>query len=109
MLERAARRNREGRGPHLVRGDGVRLPFADQAVDVLLSLGVLCCMDDAAVAPAISELWRVLRPGGYCVLGVPKGWSVLSDPLFLARGFRPVVVLRPGRALYQRPADPPAT
>ena len=103
MLERAARRQRGRSGPDLIRAEGSGLPFGDGTIDVLLSLGVLCCMTESTVAPAVSELWRVLRPGGYCVVGVPKRWSEVSDPLFRTKGFRPVAQLRPGRTLYQRP------
>jgi SAM-dependent methyltransferase len=103
MLLRA---RRNGRGPspiHRVRGSGDRLPLADACVDVVISFGVLCCMEDADVPRAVSELGRILRPGGYCLLGVPLGWAEFTEPLFRTAGFRVVDQQRPGRALYQRP------
>lgn len=104
MLERARRRREVRRRPELVRGSGTRLPFADQSVDVVLSFGVLCCMDQSDVPRAVTELWRVLRPGGYCVLGIPKGWAPSTDPMFRTAGFQPIREQRPGRTLFQRPS-----
>jgi ubiquinone/menaquinone biosynthesis C-methylase UbiE len=89
----------------VVQGDAVRLPLPDQSVDVVLSLGVLCCMTDEAVPLAVAETWRVLRPGGFAVMGVPLRRGDTDDPLFRARGFRRVASLRPGRSLYQRPSE----
>jgi SAM-dependent methyltransferase len=101
---------RRGRAPspgaERILAAGDRLPFADASVDVLLSLGVLCCMRATDVPRAVSELSRVARPGGYCVLGVPPGWAPTTDPLFAAAGFTAVRSLRPGRVLYRRFARP---
>ena len=92
-----------------VRGSGDGLPFADGSADVLVSLGVLCCMEESDVPRAVTELGRVLRPGGYCVLGVPRGWASFIEPMFRSAGFREVGRLRPGCALYQRPLSPETT
>jgi len=89
-----------------VQGDGIQLPVPDQSVDVVLSLGVLCCMTDEAVPLAVAETWRVLRPGGLAVVGVPRRRGDADDPIYLAQGFRRVDSLRPGRSLYERPSEP---
>jgi ubiquinone/menaquinone biosynthesis C-methylase UbiE len=109
MLAQARRDPRRPQPLELVQGDAIRLPLPDRSVDVALSLGVLCCMTDEAVPLAVAETWRVLRPGGLVVVGVPLRRGDDDDPLFRAQGFRRVASLRPGRSLYERPAesDPP--
>jgi hypothetical protein len=62
-------------------------------------------MEESDVPRAISELYRVTRPGGYCLLGVPKGWAGFTDPLFRSAGYEIVLQQRPGRVLYQRPTS----
>jgi ubiquinone/menaquinone biosynthesis C-methylase UbiE len=90
-----------------VVGDGSRLPFRDGSIDVLLSIGVLCCMTEDAVPRAVGETWRVLRPGGLAVVSVPLGRGNADDPLFREKGFVLRARLRPGRSLYQRPGSIP--
>ncbi len=104
MLQRGSRR-RGSAAAGWLRGSGDNLPISNASVDLLLSFGVLCCMEAKDVPRAVSELYRVARPGGYCLLGLPKSWAGFSDPLFRSAGFRPVAELRPGRTLYQRPDD----
>ncbi len=89
--------------PDAVVADGAALPLADGSVDVLLSLGVLCCMAEEAVPRAVRETYRVLRPGGLAVVAVPKRRGDQDDPLFRELGFERLACLRPGRSLYQRP------
>jgi len=98
-----------------VVADAVRLPFEAGSFDVVLSLGVLCCMTDEAVPAAVAETWRVLRPGGLAVVTVPLRRGDADDPILRAHGFVRLANLRPGRSLYQRPdseevrtASPPA-
>ncbi|MGI0129393.1 MAG: class I SAM-dependent methyltransferase [Thermoplasmata archaeon] len=107
MLERGQRRPRGTLRRDWLRGTGALLPLADRSADVLVSFGVLCCMEDSAVARAVTEFWRVLRPGGYWLLGVPRGWAPTSDVEFRTAGFVVVRQQRPGRVLYRRPAAPP--
>ena len=107
MLVRGARGSSPASATEWVRGTGSRLPLADGSVDLVLSLGVLCCMESADVPRAVSELHRVVRPGGYCLLGLPRGWAAFAEPLFVSAGFRRAAQQRPGRVLYQRPPLPP--
>ena len=51
----------------LVLGDAMRLPFADEAFTCLLCSYTLDVLPSASVAAAISELKRVLQPGGRLV------------------------------------------
>lgn len=58
------------RGRRLVRGTVAALPFPDASVDVATSFDVLYCLDDATERTAVSEMWRVLKPGGLIVINV---------------------------------------
>jgi ubiquinone/menaquinone biosynthesis C-methylase UbiE len=64
-LERRARSNSAA---WLVRADTTRLPFASSSFDAVTALDVLEHVDDEA---ALSEIYRVLRPGGTIVVTVP--------------------------------------
>jgi ubiquinone/menaquinone biosynthesis C-methylase UbiE len=63
MLRRARRRAAElGRDVTLVEGPAEALPFVDESFDTVVSLAVLCTVDDPA--RVLQEIRRVLRPGG---------------------------------------------
>jgi SAM-dependent methyltransferase len=66
----ATARARVKSGAALARGTMNALPFADDSFDAAVSADVLC---HAAVDPAkaLTELKRVLRPGGRLVLNMP--------------------------------------
>jgi ubiquinone/menaquinone biosynthesis C-methylase UbiE len=62
MLRRARRRAAElGRAVTLVRASAEQLPFADDSFDTVVTLAVLCSVDDPS--RALTEIRRVLRPG----------------------------------------------
>jgi SAM-dependent methyltransferase len=61
MLRRAEPRARE-RGVELRAAPAERLPFPDGSFDTVVSTGVFCSVDEAD--RALSEVHRVLRPGG---------------------------------------------
>jgi ubiquinone/menaquinone biosynthesis C-methylase UbiE len=66
MLKRARHRAAElGRELTLVEAPAEALPFADDSFDTAVSLAVLCTVADQA--RALSEVRRVLRPGGRLV------------------------------------------
>ena len=50
-----------------VRGTAERLPFPDRYFDAALMVTTICFVDDPQ--KSIREMWRVLRPGGYAVIG----------------------------------------
>lgn len=56
---------------NVARGSIDRLPFPDQAFDLVLSTDVVCCVEPPADRAAAAELARVLRPGGTLVLNLP--------------------------------------
>lgn len=72
---RAARRAARtcGERLRLVRGDAQALPFEDAAFDLVIAVTALCFVPDPD--RAMSEMARVLRPGGRLVLGELGLWS----------------------------------
>lgn len=94
------------KAPHLFY-DGVRLPFADGTM-----AGVLCTqvLEHAkSVEPLIEEMFRVLRPGGWCMISVPMAWEEHEIPddfrrftafglvrILTSNGFEPDRVIRVG-------------
>ena len=59
------------RGDRLVAQASVTdLPFRDAAFDIVTSFDVVYALPDAAEKLAVSEMFRVLRPGGHLVLNV---------------------------------------
>jgi SAM-dependent methyltransferase len=56
------------RGRRLVAGSVAALPFADSSVDLATSFDVLYCLDDATERKALSEMYRILRPGGFAIV-----------------------------------------
>ena len=69
MVRQAVRRNRaastEGRAV-LRHGDGVTIPFPDGVADAALSVHTVYFMPD--LAATLTDLARVLRPGGLLVI-----------------------------------------
>jgi SAM-dependent methyltransferase len=54
----------------VVQGTVAALPFADTSVDLTTSFDVLYCLDDREERLAVSEMWRVLKPGGVALVNV---------------------------------------
>jgi ubiquinone/menaquinone biosynthesis C-methylase UbiE len=67
MLAIAVTRAREmGQTVRLIEGDAEDLPFEDRSFDTVVCTYALCSVRDDA--SAISEMYRVLRPGGRLIL-----------------------------------------
>jgi SAM-dependent methyltransferase len=105
-VEEPAVRQRGGTGTVLV-GDALRLPFTSEAFDRVIAAEVLEHIPDDR--GAVSELARVVRPGGTLAVTVPRWWPelltwALSDDYHLTPGGhvriyrRGVLVDRLGRA-----------
>jgi ubiquinone/menaquinone biosynthesis C-methylase UbiE len=89
MLERAAARRR---GARWVRGDALRLPFADASFDVLVSTEAFHWFPDQPAA--LTEFRRVLEPGGRLLVSLinppvaalsrltQAGSALLGEPLY---------------------------
>ena len=75
--EPACRRAGVKSGVQIVRGSGNALPFVDACFDAVIAADLLC---HQAVDPgrALSELNRVLRPGGRLVVNMPAYAWLLS-------------------------------
>ncbi|HEY6238012.1 MAG TPA: class I SAM-dependent methyltransferase [Thermoplasmata archaeon] len=89
--------------PERIQGDAADLPLGTASADVVLSIGALCCMSDAAVPRAVAETGRVLKPGGFLLFAVPRRRGELDEARWSAAGFARRAGTRPGRGLFQKP------
>jgi SAM-dependent methyltransferase len=112
LVEEAKRRSAAGAKPLASTrvGDARALDFPDQSADIVLLLGPLYHLTEAADrARALSEARRLLRPGGYLFAGAISRWASaldgLSRDLFQDRRFGAIVEqdLRDGQ--HRNPTD----
>ncbi len=78
-----------GFGERLLRApvaDIRHLPFPDASFDAIYSMGTVEHFDETE--QAISEIYRVLRPGGRAVIGVPNRRDPFLRPLMVAVMYR---------------------
>ena len=68
------------------RADVRWLPYRDQSFDAIYSMGTVEHFDETE--QAISEIYRVLRPGGRAIIGVPNRWDPFLRPLMVAVMYR---------------------
>ncbi len=106
MLALTRRRMRASGLAHVevVAGDALRLPFAAECFDVVVSRYLLCVLPREDIGRALAECRRVLRPGGRLVVAcITKGErprDAVWDALY-ARGLHPGAI---GRGVLARPA-----
>lgn len=79
---REARRVLAGHRPRFAVGDVRRLPHPDGAFDLVYSMGTVEHFEETE--QALGEIFRVLRPGGRAVVGVPNRWDPFLRPLLVA-------------------------
>ncbi|HET9493126.1 MAG TPA: glycosyltransferase [Chloroflexia bacterium] len=80
QLDRLQTARREGVPAGLVRGDILRLPFADESFDKIIMSEVLEHLPDDR--RGLSELYRILRPGGVLAISVPHArYPFWWDPI----------------------------
>jgi len=65
----------------VVQGDVRDFPFLDNSFDFIFSLGTMEHVQDADQPKVMRELYRVLRPGGRCLLGVNNRHSLWLTPV----------------------------
>ncbi len=78
---RAARRAFPPGACRAALGDVRQLPFADASFDAVYSMGTV--EHFAATGAALSEIHRVLRPGGRAIIGVPNRHDPFLRPLLV--------------------------
>lgn len=61
---------------YFLAGNLLQLPFDDSSVDVLVSSEVVEHLPDPQ--PAIKEMWRVLKPGGYVLVTTPNPNNMIT-------------------------------
>ncbi len=59
---------------HDVEKDSI-LPMEENCCDVVTMLAVIEHLEPKLVAPLLSEIRRILKPGGRLILTVPAGWT----------------------------------
>ena len=96
------RAQNEVSGVQLVEGNVGNLPFDDATFDIVVAVTVLCFVHDAE--HAMTEIARVLKPGGQLVIGELGRWSLwaaqrrmrgwIGHPVWRAVKFRTAAELR---------------
>jgi ubiquinone/menaquinone biosynthesis C-methylase UbiE len=112
LTERAVAHTRDrlacfGLESRLEVGDAENLAFDDESFDLVYSWGVLHHSPDTSLA--VSEVWRVLRPGGTCRIMVYHKWSMVGLLLWLRYA---LLAMRPFTSLkeiYARYLESPGT
>lgn len=71
--------------PRDLKVDIEKMAFEDGSFDLIVCCHVIICVDDRK---ALSELFRILRPGGVLLLTVPviEGWDKTFEPPDIGRG-----------------------
>lgn len=87
-IARSAQQRFRGRGLMLegVIADVRALPFASASFDAIYSMGTIEHFDETELS--VAELFRVLRPGGRAVVGVPNRNDPFLRPLLVAVLYR---------------------
>ncbi len=67
---------------HASVGDVRDLPFRDASFDAIYSMGTIEHFDETE--HAVEEIARVLKPGGWAIVGVPNRYDPFLRPLFAA-------------------------
>jgi SAM-dependent methyltransferase len=66
-------------GARFVRGDAVRLPFANRSVDLVLAADLTEHLDDDTLVAMLREAARVLVRGGHLVLYTPEHGHIFEQ------------------------------
>lgn len=72
----------------VAQASAVALPFGAAAFEVVTSFDVLQTLDDEAERTALSEMYRVMKPGGHLVINVAAMALLTGNHSILAREVR---------------------
>jgi SAM-dependent methyltransferase len=72
---------RDGTTPGFVAADIRQIPFSESAFDVVYSMGTVEHFPETE--QAVREIYRVLRPGGTAIIGVPNKLDPFLRPLLV--------------------------
>lgn len=72
----------------LARASIGHIPFADDAFDIVCSFDVLVCLPDELEQAAITEMYRVTRPGGWLLINVAAMEMLRGDHSILSHEVR---------------------
>jgi len=72
----------------LARGSVTAAPFPTAAFDIVTSFDVLYSLDDQTERAAISEMFRLLKPGGFAIVNVAAMESLRGDHSVLSHEIR---------------------
>jgi SAM-dependent methyltransferase len=82
-IVRTARKTAPASRPlHAAVADCRAAPFRDASFDAIYSMGTIEHFDESE--SAVREMWRVLRPGGRAVVGVPNRRDPFLRPLLVS-------------------------
>lgn len=79
---------REAGRPRLARASVAAIPFPSNAFDVVTSFDVLYSLDPPVEQAAVSEMYRVTRPGGFLVVNVAAMDALKGDHSVLGHEVR---------------------
>jgi SAM-dependent methyltransferase len=80
-IVREARRILSRHRPAFTGGDVRALPIRDASIDIVYSMGTIEHFPEYAAA--VREIFRVLRPGGTAIVGVPNKFDPFLRPLLV--------------------------
>ena len=75
-----------GQEIHAAQGDVRALPYAGESFDAIYSMGTVEHFPETETA--VAEIFRVLKPGGTAIIGVPNRWDPFLRPLMVAVMYR---------------------
>ena len=80
-MVRQARASMSGLEKGIAVGDIRFLPFANNSMDLIYSMGTIEHFSE--YHQALAEMYRILRPGGYAIVGVPNKLDPFLRPLLV--------------------------
>ena len=88
LTESGLRFGRQAGRRRLARADAAAVPFPSAAFDLVTSFDVLYGLPEAIEKAAVSEMYRLLRPGGHLVVNVAAMGLLRGDHSVLGREIR---------------------